>query len=115
MEGSLQEDSQEEGSLQQGNQEEDNLELEVVVDGHMAAHRMVEEGNQLEEERPDLSVTSVERWALPLLEVAQTYHLFYPFRSCAVSAYMRKLCSKQSQKGRTVFEKPPEFHHFQQS
>lgn len=57
-----------------------------VEDKWGADHMAVEVDTRLEEGRVDLYETSVGQEALPSLMGLQTFHPFYPFQSCAVSA-----------------------------
>eukprot|EP00262_Sarcandra_glabra_P003377 TRINITY_DN14051_c3_g1_i1.p2 TRINITY_DN14051_c3_g1~~TRINITY_DN14051_c3_g1_i1.p2 ORF type:complete len:134 (+),score=19.20 TRINITY_DN14051_c3_g1_i1:406-807(+) len=112
---SQQVDNQMVGSRLQGILWEGNLEPEVVVDSHRVAQMQVVVDIRQVEEFADLSGTSAEQGAPPSPVVVQTCHLFYPFRSCAVSACKHKPCNKLDQTNRTESEKPLEFRRFQQS
>lgn len=85
------------------------------MDNRRAGHMQVEVDIQLREELADQSVTSADQGVLPLPVVAQTFHLFCPFQSCVVSAYMHKPCNKPYLPYKTATVKPLEFRHFQQS
>lgn len=100
--------------MREDNRQEGNLELDRVAGGHRAVHMMVGMDIQLVEELPDRNVTCAGLLVLPLV-VVQTCHLFYPFQSCAVSAYMHKPSNKPYQTNSSTTAKPLEVHHFQLS